>query len=128
MINTHLKINESLCGKVVTLSEGSATVEMVTTGEMVSDEQGLVHGGFVFGMADYAAMLAVNDPYVVLGAAETRFLKPLKVGAKITAQATTIEEKGKKRQVEVTVSHKDSEVFTGTFTCFVLDEHVLANA
>jgi acyl-coenzyme A thioesterase PaaI-like protein len=47
---------------------------------MVVDAHGLVHGGFVFGLADYAAMLAVNDPNVVLGAAEARFLKPVRRG------------------------------------------------
>ncbi len=125
MINTHLKINETLCGKAIQLSEGAATVQLTTISEMVSDDQGLVHGGFVFGMADYAAMLAVNDPNVVLGAAETRFLKPLKVGAIIIANASVIEEKGKKRQVEVSVTHEDQDIFAGTFTCFVLEKHVL---
>jgi acyl-coenzyme A thioesterase PaaI-like protein len=47
---------------------------------MAVDDRGLVHGGFVFGLADHAAMLAVNDPNVVLGAASTRFLKPVRVG------------------------------------------------
>jgi acyl-coenzyme A thioesterase PaaI-like protein len=44
---------------------------------MAADQRGLVHGGFTFGLADYAAMVAVNDPNVVLGAAEVRFLAPV---------------------------------------------------
>lgn len=27
--------------------------------------QGLVHGGFIFGAADFAAMSAVNNPFVL---------------------------------------------------------------
>ena len=33
----------------------------------------------MFGAADYAAMLAVNDPNVVLGNAELRFVAPVEV-------------------------------------------------
>ena len=68
------------CGTLVELGEGSARVALDAIDSMVVDAQGLVHGGFVFGLADYAAMLAVNDPNVVLGAAETRFLKPVRRG------------------------------------------------
>lgn len=47
---------------------------------MKVDSHGLIHGGFLFGAADYASMLAVNDPNVVLASAEVRFLRPLKSG------------------------------------------------
>ena len=92
---------------------------------MAADERGLVHGGFVFGAADYAAMLAVNDPNVVLGAAETRFLKPVVVGEEVVAEARVESEKGKKRVVEVTVRRGEDEVCQATLTCFVLPQHVL---
>ena len=75
-------------------------------------------------MADYAAMLAVNDPNVVLGAAETKFLKPVKTGDDLIAQAEVTGAKGKKRTVEVSVSRGEEVVFTGTFTCFALPCHV----
>jgi len=100
-------------------------VAMTTIPAMAADGLGLVHGGFVFGMADYAAMLAVNDPNVVLGASETKFLKPVRVGENLTATAVVTEDKGKKRIVNVTVFRGDTEVLTGTFTCFVLEKHVL---
>lgn len=123
--NTHANIDAELVGAPVELSAGNATVELTTTARMAADERGLVHGGFVFGLADYAAMLAVNDPNVVLGAAETRFTKPVTVGQKVVARATVKEEKGKKRIVEVTATRDDDTVFEGTFTCFVLPKHVL---
>ncbi|MDY0268384.1 PaaI family thioesterase [Trichloromonas sp.] len=92
--------------------------------EMVADDRGLVHGGFTFGLADYAAMLAVNDPHVVLGAAEVKFLAPVTLGETMLAKAEVIGESGKKRQVRCTVS-TDRPVFEGSFTCFVLPGHVL---
>ena len=92
---------------------------------MSVDAQGLIHGGFVFGLADYAAMLAVNDPNVVLGAAETRFLKPVRVGDQVIATAETIKANGRKREVHVEAVVDSVKVFEGSFTCFVLERHVL---
>lgn len=122
--NTHLKIAEKLCGTPVSIEQGTAVVSLTTTEEMVADERGLVHGGFIFGLADYAAMLAVNDPNVVLGSSECRFLKPVKRGDVAVATATLVESKGKKQQVEVSVSVGESVVMSGLLTCFVLGKHV----
>ena len=125
-IQTHHRINQKLCGTPVRLEPGYCEVELVPGEEMAADDFGLVHGGFVFGMADYAAMLAVNDPNVVLGAAEVRFLKPCRRGERLVGEARVKEEKGKKRMVEVVVKGGGETVFEGNFTCFVLEQHVLA--
>ncbi|MGB5812672.1 MAG: hotdog domain-containing protein [Polyangiales bacterium] len=123
--NTHLEANSALIGVAVELAEGRASASLDTIDSMVVDERGLVHGGFVFGLADYAAMLAVNDPNVVLGAATTRFLKPVAVGSRVVAQARVVERDGRKRQVEVEARVDSTQVFEGTFVCFVLEHHVL---
>jgi uncharacterized protein (TIGR00369 family) len=122
---THLAANSSLVGEPLELDEGRATAALATSETMQVDEQGLVHGGFVFGLADYAAMLAVNDPLVVLGSASTKFLKPVRAGARVLASARVTETKGKKRIVEVAATVDGDPVFEGTFTCFVLEQHVL---
>lgn len=122
---THLQADPGLCGTVLDLDEGSARVALEATGPMAVDSHELVHGGFVFGLADYAAMLAVNDPNVVLGAAETRFLKPVRVGERIIASARIIGAKDRKREVRVEAAVHSEKVFEGTFTCFVLERHVL---
>ena len=124
-ITTHLGIDRGLCGTPTRVDVGEAEVELLTTPVMAADERGLVHGGFLFGLADYAAMLAVNDPNVVLGAAEVRFKTPNVVGETLVAQARVTEEAGKKREVDVTVACGATEVFQGRFTCFVLPQHVL---
>jgi len=124
-INTHTLIDQELCGKPMHVDSGCSRVELRTTRKMIVDETGLVHGGFIFGLADYAAMIAVNHPNVVLGASEVKFIKPVKVDEKVTAEAIVENPQGKKQLVTVTVSNKDETVFTGIFTCFVLDKHVL---
>jgi acyl-coenzyme A thioesterase PaaI-like protein len=126
-LNTHLDIDTSLCGKVIKLEEGYAEVLLHTTQKMTADQYGLVHGGFVFGAADYAAMSAVNDPYVVLGSSSSKFLAPVKVGDVVLCKATVVSEKGKKRIVGVEAFVSDKLVFEGSFTTFVLKSHVLEN-
>lgn len=124
-IKTHSKANMDLLGTPLKIiDEKSAKVELVTSENMVVDEQGLVHGGFAFGLADYAAMLAVNDPYVVLGSADVRFTSPVKVGEKMVADAVVKSVDRKKRVILVEIKVKDRVVFKGTFTCFVLGKHV----
>jgi len=124
-IDTHREIDDKLCGRPLSVENGSSAVELVTTAEMTADEKGLVHGGFIFGAADYAAMIAVNHPHVVLGASDVKFLKPVRVGETVLARAQVQEVKGKKYWVSVSVSKDEVEVFQGMFTCFVLDKHVL---
>ena len=124
-VRTHLGIDRGLCGEVTARSVGQATVVLETTAVMGADAQGLVHGGFVFGAADHAAMVAVNDPFVVLGAAEARFLAPVAVGQTVTLQAEVSQTKKRKRTVDVVGRVGDKDVFTGQFTTFVLDRHVL---
>ena len=124
---THLRADRRLIGSHLQLSPGHAVVRLAPTADMEVDGHGLVHGGFVFGLADYAAMLAVNDPNVVLGAAETRFLAPVTRGTMLEARAQVISQRGRKHGVEVRVMRGQTCVMTGVFTCFVLDRHVLAS-
>jgi uncharacterized protein (TIGR00369 family) len=104
----------------------SSVVELTAISQMVADEIGLTHGGFTFSLADYAAMLAVNHPNVVLGAAQVRFIAPVKTGDTMRAKATVTEREGKKSIVNVDVSVSGRRVFSGTFTCYSLDKHVLS--
>ena len=124
-IRTHQEINASLCGEVKEIKPGFSRVELLLNSEMAVDQFKLVHGGFIFGLADYAAMVAVNHPNVVLGAAQVKFLKPSIVGETAEAVAQVQESAGKKQEVAVRVTVDETTVFNGTFTCFSLDKHVL---
>ncbi|NJE86049.1 PaaI family thioesterase [Thermococcus sp. CX2] len=123
---THRLTSERLVGKPMKIEDGYAEVVLETTEEMAVDEYGLVHGGFTFGLADYAAMLAVNEPTVVLGKAEVKFLKPVKAGERLLAKAKVEEDLGRKKLVKAEVfNEKNEKVFEGTFHCYVLEKHVL---
>ncbi|MDY0132775.1 MAG: PaaI family thioesterase [Desulforegulaceae bacterium] len=124
-INTHKLINEKLCGTPVLCTKNQAKVELKLTKEMAADEKGLIHGGFIFGLADYAAMLCVNHPLVVLSASSSKFLKPLKIGDLIIADAVVLKTDKNKIFVKVNVYSKDLLVFTGEFTTIIPKQHVL---
>jgi len=124
-LRTHLGIDSDLCGEVVELEAGYAKVVLRTTEVMAADDRGLVHGGFTFGAADYAAMAAINHPNVVLVAAEVRFLAPVVVGDRVEFEARTIAGEGAKAQVEVVGKVYKKEVFQGRFKTFIPNTHIL---
>jgi acyl-coenzyme A thioesterase PaaI-like protein len=125
-VNTHGKISGRLVGRPIEVVTGvRATAELVATEEMAADATGLVHGGFTFGLADYAAMLAINHPNVVLGSAQTKFTAPARVGETMTAEATVTKTEGRKNEVNVEVKVGEQKVFTGIFLCYTLEKHVL---
>lgn len=126
---THELASEKLIGSVVSIGDDCATVKLTITEEMIVDSYQLSHGSFVFGLADYAAMLAVNEPTVVLGKATSKFLKPVVLHDEVTAVATIADNSnGKKVTVSVAVENQHKEqVFEGEFVCFVLEKHILAD-
>lgn len=122
---THRRMDTTLSGRPVALADGRAVLEMSTTEAMRADERGLVHGGFVFSMADHAAMLAIDHPNVVIGKAEVKFLRPVRVGESLRAVAELDRVEGKKQVVRVVVERGGEEVLEGELTCFSPDRHVL---
>ena len=125
-INTHKQIDRPLCGTPRVVENGYSKVELTTSPCMAVDEFGLVHGGFIFGMADYAAMIAVNHPHVVLGSANVKFLKPVGINETVIAEARVEKIEGKKQFVSVEIKRGEISCFKGEFTCFILDKHLLS--
>jgi uncharacterized protein (TIGR00369 family) len=124
-ILTHTEIDQRLCGNPITLEKDFSRVELRPDKRMAVDESGLVHGGFIFGLADYAAMIAVNHPNVVLGAADVKFLKPVKTDESIVAEASITSKEGKRQVVSVVVNGESGILFKGQFICFTPAKHVL---
>lgn len=127
-IKTHQRINREFCGTPIKIEKHSALVEMTTTKKMTVDDPGLIHGGFIFGLADHAAMLALNHPNVVLAGSSCKFLLPLVPGEKVTAAASVSKEEKNRFTVAVVVKRGDEMVFTGDFFCAVLQNHVLGDS
>jgi acyl-coenzyme A thioesterase PaaI-like protein len=125
-LKTHLKFNPKF-GRLVELSEDGAKVILETNEEMAVDEEGLVHGGFTFGAADFCAMATVNEPYVVLvRVSNCEFLAPVKVGDVVEFQGKVLLKDKRKVDVMVEGYLDKIKVFEGLFGCVVLEKHVLS--
>ncbi|NPA12316.1 MAG: PaaI family thioesterase [Epsilonproteobacteria bacterium] len=124
-LKTHLKYHPKF-GRLVELNENSAKVILDTTEDMAVDEEGLVHGGFTFGAADFCAMATVNEPYVVLvKATNCEFLAPVKVGDSVEFVSEILMKEKRKVEVKVVGTLNEIKVFEGIFSCVILDNHVL---
>ena len=124
-LKTHLKFNPKY-GRLIELTENGAKVILETTPDMAVDEEGLVHGGFTFGAADFCAMASVNEPYVVLvKATNCEFMAPVKVGDAVEFVGEILMKEKRKVEVKVVGTLKEIKVFEGIFSCVVLDTHVL---
>ncbi len=124
-LKTHEEINRDLCGEIEKIDIGYVKLKLVTTHDMIADSKGLIHGGFIFSAADYAAMAAVNERNVVLVASNCQFLSPVKFGDIVNFTAKVRHKEGRKRNVRVTGNVLDIKVFDGEFKTVVTDRHVL---
>ncbi len=125
MINTHEKINQNLCGEIIKMEEGYVELSLETNLDMLADDIGLIHGGFIFSSADYAAMLAVNERNVVLVASDCQFLSPVKLHDVVAVVARVRHKEGRKRNVNVKAFVLDIKVFEGEFKTVITEKHVL---
>jgi len=124
-LKTHDMINHVYSGDLETLEVGRSVVTLTTNDDMRVDKMGLVHGGFIFSAADFAAMAAVNEKNVVLAASKSEFLAPVKVGDVVTFEAKVRQKDGRKRIVYVEGKLGSVKIFTSEFKTVVTENHVL---
>ena len=125
LLQTHNKINQDLNGEIIVMEHGYVEVRLTTKPEMVADKYGLIHGGFIFAAADYAAMASVNEKNVVLVASDCQFLSPVKLHDEVNFVAKVRHKEGRKRNVNVEGFVYDIKVFEGEFKTVITERHVL---
>ena len=124
-LKTHLKFNPRF-GRLIEINENGAKVILDTLGDMAVDEEGLIHGGFIFGAADFCAMASVNEPFVVLvKATDCEFMAPVKIGESVEFIGEILMKEKRKVEVKVIGTLKNIKVFEGIFSCVILEQHVL---
>ncbi|NCO01537.1 MAG: PaaI family thioesterase [Epsilonproteobacteria bacterium] len=125
VLKTHEKINRYLNGEILKMENGYVETRLSTSEEMLADDQGLIHGGFIFSAADFAAMVAVNERNVVLVGSECQFLSPVKLRDDVNFVAKVRHKEGRKRNVHVTGHVFHIKVFEGEFKTVITERHVL---
>ena len=124
-LKTHVKVKSTLVGNLTELNKNTSKVVLQTTNEMSVDEFGLIHSGFIFGSAEYAAVAAVNEANVVIIGCRSKFYAPAKVGDLITFDAKGRFEEARKREIKVIGMINEIKVFEGIFQAIILERHIL---
>lgn len=122
---THAKIKTSLAGNLTELKKGFAKVVLQTTNEMIVDDFGLIHSGFIFGSAEYAAVACINEENVVVIGCRSKFFAPAKMGDIIEFEAKGRFEEARKREIKVIGQINEIKVFEGVFQAVLLETHIL---
>jgi acyl-coenzyme A thioesterase PaaI-like protein len=125
-LETHRKIDHRYSGYINDLSENFAEVYLEIIEEMVVDDHGLVHDGFLFSAASFAAVSAVNEEFGIVIGAQSHFFSPVRVNDVVIFEAKSRQKDGKKRIVDVSGRVLDIKVFTGEFSVIIPDKHILS--
>ncbi|HEV8570266.1 MAG TPA: hydroxyphenylacetyl-CoA thioesterase PaaI [Actinoplanes sp.] len=96
--------SRSLGMELVEAGDGAAVVRMRVTDSMVNGH-GMVHGGYVFMVADTAFACACNSrgPITVAAGADITFLQPTRAGDVLEARARERSTSGRNGVYDVTV-------------------------
>ncbi|MBE0492050.1 MAG: PaaI family thioesterase [Sulfurospirillum sp.] len=124
-LKTHNRIRNNLCGTIIKLEQGASRVNLQTTKEMVVDDFGLIHSGFIASAADYAASVAINEENLVIIASRIKFLAPAKLNDLIEFTAKAKFEDSRKREIRVSGYINEIHVFEGIFQAVILENHIL---
>ncbi len=114
----------NIVGELVELYRNKAIVRFRPNERMIMDESKMIHAGFVFNAASFAAMAAINKKYSVLIASDVKFLAPIELGHEITFKAQAIQSDTKKCEVKVEGFLLDIKIFDSLFHIAVFDKKI----
>lgn len=119
------ELNTSLAGTIIELDKNFAKSILITTSDMVVDEQGLVFDAFIFAAANYVAQASINKEFSVVIGSKCFFYAPLKLGDVLELEAHALfDETSKKRDVKVVGHVKEIKMFEATIQVVNTDEHI----
>lgn len=119
------KINRDLCGEITKISKNKAEVRFIPTESMITDDNLLIHHGFIFSAASLCAMAAVNEPNSMIIYSETKFLSPIELNSDVTFKSHALQNDTKKREVMVEGFLYNIKIFDAIFHIIVFDKSIL---
>ena len=98
------RASQGLGIEIIEVGTGSATLTMSVRADMVNGHA-LAHGGFIFTLADSAFAFACNShgPAAVAAQCAITYLRPARLGDKLTATAREISRTGRSGITDVSV-------------------------
>lgn len=117
-------MSSNVVGELIELYKNKAIVRFTPTERMIMDDSKMIHTGFVFNAASFAAMAAINKKYSVLIAADVKFLAPIELGHEVTFKADAIQGDTKKCEVKVEGYLLDIKILDSIFHIAVFDKKI----
>lgn len=120
------QINNELCGYIIERKANYASVRFMPTKVMISDDNMLVHYGFIFSSASFCAISAVNRPNSIIIYSEVKFLSPLELGNEVIFKANVLQTDLKKREVLVEGFLFDIKIFDAMFHIVIFEQNIFS--
>ena len=124
-VRTHVELDPNLVGRVDHLNEDESHTTLNTTKAMHADEERLVHSGFIGSSAEYAALIAVNEPNAMIYSVSSQYFSCARVGEDVTFKATVQHTEGHKRNVTVIGSIESIKVYRANIIVIIPEYHPL---
>lgn len=117
-------LKSDICGSIIKITHEEVLTKFIPTKQMISDESNLIHSGFIFNAANYAAMCLVNQPYAITIGAEVEFLAPVEFEQEMMFLATIKQSNNKKFEVLVKGTLLDIKIFEATFHIAIFEKQL----
>lgn len=124
-LNVCKELPANVVGEIVEFYNGKIVTKFTPTNRMLMDDNsGMIHAGYVFNAASYAAMAAINKKYSILIAADIKFLAPIELGHEVVFKAKAIQSDMKKCEVKVEGYLLDIKIFDSLFHIAIFDKKI----
>lgn len=118
------QMSPNVVGELIEFYRNKAITRFVPMEKMAMDESGMIHAGFVFNAASFAAMAALNRKNSVLIASDVKFLAPIELGHEVIFKAEAIQNDTKKCEIKVEGFLLDIKIFDSLFHIAVFDKKI----
>jgi len=116
---------KDIIGELIDLELGRMAVSTLTvTQDMVLEKAGVLHGYFMYAMADTLSLALVDAEHALTGVANVKYKVPVKAGSKLVARAEVANKRGARYFIHVFIRSNNIEVFRAKFTIVTLDKQI----
>ena len=116
---------KDIIGELIDLELGKVAVStLLVTQDMVLEKAGVLHGYFMYAMADTLSLALVDAEHALTGVANVKYKVPVRAGSKLVARAEVANKRGPRYFIHVFIRSNNVEVFRAKFTIVALDDQV----
>ncbi len=124
-VRTHTELDPNHIGHVDKLKEDESYTTLTTSKMMHADMEQLVHSGYIGSSAEYAALIAVNEPNAMVYSIEAKYYACARVGDDVTFHATVKHSEGRKRDVTVVGKIHSIKIYEAHIIVVIPEYHPL---